>query len=121
MRGKELKVKLEKAKRLTAMLNFRAFGCKIGEDSLKARMKMAEKKSQDEARIIQKKNDKIMKRQALYQELQQKIASENIPVEKLSIQQLKTLCMQKKREDDKFSISKMKRSDLKALWLAWQS
>ena len=55
-KGKEIKMKLEKAKKLTAMLNFKAFGCKIGENSLKARMRMAEKKSQDEARIIQKKS-----------------------------------------------------------------
>ena len=37
------------------MLNFRAFECKIGKDSLKACLQMAEKKSQDEARVIQKK------------------------------------------------------------------
>ena len=43
-KGKEAKIKLERAKKLTAMLNFRSFGCKIGEDSLKARLKMAEKK-----------------------------------------------------------------------------
>ena len=84
-------------------------------------MRMAEKKSQDEAQIIQKKNDKIMKRQAQYEELKQKIVSENIPVDKLSIQQLRILCMQKKRDDDKIAISKMKRSDLTALWIAWQS
>ena len=41
------------------MLNFKVFASKNGEDSLNAWKKMAEKKSQDEARIIQKKNDKI--------------------------------------------------------------
>ena len=54
-KGKEVKELLANHKKLTAMLNFRAFGCKIGEDSLKACLKMTEKKSQDEARIIQKK------------------------------------------------------------------
>jgi len=44
-KGKEAKAKLHKAKKLTAMLNFKTFGCKIGEDSLKARLKMAEKKN----------------------------------------------------------------------------
>ena len=67
------------------MLNFRAFECKIGKDSLKACLQMAEKKSQDEARVIQKKNDKIMKRKLHYDQLQQKIINENIPVEKLSM------------------------------------
>ena len=62
MKGKDVKELLANHRKLTAMLNFRAFGCKIGEDSLKARLKMAEKKSQEEARAIQKKNDKIMKR-----------------------------------------------------------
>ena len=119
--GKEIKMKLEKAKKLTAMLNFKAFGCKIGEDSLKIRLQMAEKKSQDEARVLQKKNDKMMKRKLQYDELQKKIKNENIPVDKLSIQQLKILCMAKKQDEDKISISKLKRSDLIPLWLTWQS
>ena len=102
------------------MLNFKAFGCKIGEDSLKVRLQMAEKKSQDEARIIKKKNDKMMKRKLQYDELQQKIQKENIPVDRLSIQQLKILCMAKKQDNDKISISKLKRSDLISLWLTWQ-
>ena len=42
--GKEAKEKLDKAKKLTTMLNFKSFGCKIGEDSLDARLKMSEKK-----------------------------------------------------------------------------
>ena len=37
------------------MLNFKSFGCKIGEDSLKAHLKMAEKKSQEEARVLKKR------------------------------------------------------------------
>ena len=42
---KKTKAMLDNHRKLTAMLNFRTFGCKIGEDSLKARLKMAEKKS----------------------------------------------------------------------------
>ena len=42
--GKEIREKLEKAKKLTAMLNFKTFGCKIGEDSLRVRLKMKQKK-----------------------------------------------------------------------------
>ena len=53
--------------------------------------------------------------------MQQKIINENIPIEKLSMQQLKILLMQKKRDDDQVCISKMKRSELVPLWLAWQS
>lgn len=41
-------------------------------------------------------------------------------VEKLSIQQLKILCMQKKRDDDKICVSKMKRSELMGTWIAWK-
>ena len=119
--GKKWKEKLEKSKKLSAMLNFKAFGCKIGEDSLKARLAMAEKKENEEARIIQKKNDLIQKRKNQYIELQEKIVNQNIPLEKLSTQQLKVLCMHKKGDDDKVSISKLKRPGLLALWLAWQS
>ena len=120
-KGKETKSKLEKAKKLTAMLNFKSFGCKIGEDSLKARLKMAEKKSQEEARVLQKRNDIKMKRKFEFDKLMIKIQSENIPFEKLSSSQLKTLLMHKKCDDDKISIAKLKRSDLLALWLEWQS
>ena len=119
--GKKWKEKLDKSKKLSAMLNFKAFGCKIGEDSLKARLAMAEKKENEEARIIQKKNDLIQKRRNQYIELQEKIVNQNIPLEKLSSQQLKVLCMNKKRDDDKASILKLKRPGLLALWLAWQS
>ena len=59
--GKEIREKLEKVKKLTAMLNFKTFGCKIGEDSLRVRLKMKQKKNEEEARIIQKKNDLFLK------------------------------------------------------------
>ena len=71
-KGKQMKEKLKKAKKLTAMLNFKAFGCKIGEDSLKARLKMAQKKHEAAERIIQKRNDILHKRKAQYVELVQK-------------------------------------------------
>ena len=76
-KGKEIKNKLEKAKKLTAMLNFKSFGCKIGEDSLQARLKMAEKKSQDEARVLKKRNDIKMKQKLEFDKLQTKIKNEN--------------------------------------------
>ena len=37
-KGKEVKALLDNHRELTAMLNFRAFGCRIGEDSLQARL-----------------------------------------------------------------------------------
>ena len=46
---------------------------------------MVKKKSQDEARILQKKNDKMMKRKLQYDKLQKKIQNNNIPIDKLSI------------------------------------
>ena len=119
-KGKEAKEKLEKAKKLTAMLNFKSFGCKIGEDSLKARLKMAERKSMEEGKIIQKKKDKLMKRRMQFDELQTKMKVENLPLEKLSLAQLRILCMHKKRDTDKVSISKLKQCELLALWLEWR-
>ena len=119
--GKRWKEKLEKSKKLSAMLNFKAFGCKIGEDSLKVRLAMAGKKGHEEARIIQKKNDLLQRRREQYIQLQQKVLNDNIPADKLSLQQLKVLCMHKKRDDDKVAISKLKRPGLLALWLTWQS
>ena len=56
--GKQMyKAKIEKAKKLSAMLNFKAFGCKIREDSLKARSKMAEKNNLEIAKVMHKKKD----------------------------------------------------------------
>ena len=68
--GKKWKEKLEGKKKLSAMLNFKAFGCRIREDSLKARLAMAEKKESEEARVMQKKNDLMIKRQNQYIDLQ---------------------------------------------------
>ncbi len=91
-KGKQMKEKLEKAKKLTAMCNFKTFGYKMGEDSLKARLKMAEKKHKEEERIIQRMtnwpNGKLNTLSCK--------KNENIPVEKLTLQQLKVLCMHKK-------------------------
>ena len=56
-KGNEAKAKIEKAKKLSAMLNFKAFGCKIREDSLKARSKMAEKNNLEIAKVMHKKKD----------------------------------------------------------------
>ena len=62
-----------------------------------------------------------MKRKSKYNKMQIKIQSQNIPLEKLSSSQLKVLLMSKKRDNDKVSIAKLKRADLLALWLEWQS
>ena len=103
------------------MLNFRSFGYKIGEDSLKARLKMVEKKNQEEARVLKKRNDIKMKRKSEYNKIQTKIQSQNISLEKLSSSLLKVLLMHKKRDDNKVSIAKLKRAGLLELWLEWQS
>ena len=82
-KGKKWKEKLDKSKKLSAMLNFKAFVCKIGEDSLEACLVMAERKENEETRIIQKKNDLIQKRKNQYIELQEKSVNQSITVEKL--------------------------------------
>ena len=103
------------------MLNFKSFGCKIGEDSLEACLKMAEKKRMEDAKMILKNNDKIVKRRMQFDDLQTKIKTENLPLEKLSLAQLRILCMYKKRDDDKVSVSKLKCSELLAIWLEWRN
>ena len=59
-KGKEAKQKLESAKKLTAMLNFNAIGCKVGEDSLKIRLGVAPQKRKN---AMKKSNKKEQKRQ----------------------------------------------------------
>ncbi len=44
----------------------------------------------------------------------------NIPLDKLSLSQLRTLCSYKKRKSDKVSISKLKQHELLPLWLSWK-
>ena len=119
-KGKEAKAKIEKAKKLSAMLNFKAFGCKIGEDSLKARLKMAEKKNLEVSKIMQKKNERLIKRKMQFDEVVSKMNTENLPLDKLSLAQFKILCAHKKRDSDKVSVSKLNRQELLALWLEWQ-
>ena len=55
------------------MLNFKSFGCKIGEDSLQARLKMAAKKSHEAAKIMEKRNNLKRKRKLQYDELKKKL------------------------------------------------
>ena len=120
MKGKEAKAKIEKAKKLSAMSNFKAFRCKIGEDSLKAGLEMAKKKNMENIKLIEKKNDRILKRKRQFDEVVNKMKSENLPLDKLSLSQLKILCSHKKRDSDKIYVSKLKRNELVALWLEWQ-
>ena len=96
------------------MLNFKSFGCKIGDYSLKARLKMVERKSHEEALIM-------MKQKTQFDELKNKIVNENLPDDKLLVIELKILLMHKKWDDDKVLILKLKRPGLLALWLEWQS
>ena len=71
------------------MLNFKSFGCKIGDYSLKARLKMVERKSHEEALIM-------MKQKTQFDELKNKIVNENLPDDKLLVIELKILLMHKK-------------------------
>ena len=67
---KEAKTKIEKAKKLSAILNFKAFGYKIWEGPSKAQFKMTEKQFKI-AKHMQKKD-------AIWQTCH-KINSENLP------------------------------------------
>ena len=118
-KGKATKEKLDNAKKLTAMLNFNTIGCRVGEDSLKVRMKIAQKKKEEEDQVQQKKDKIMVQRKRKYDELKTKIDNENLPIEKLSLSQLKTLCSFKKQKGD-ISISKLKRDELLPLWLSWK-
>lgn len=119
-KGKDAKSKLESAKKLTAMLNFNTIGCKVGEDSLKVRMKIAQRKKDEEKQVQQNKDKKNNERKRKFDELRNQIDIKNIPLDKLSLSQLKTLCSYKKRKSDKVSISKLKRHELLPLWLSWK-
>ena len=118
-KGKATKEKLENAKKLTAMLNFNTIGCRVGDDSLKVRLKIVQKKKEEENQVQRKKDKIMMERKRKFDELQAQIESKNLPIEKLSMSQLKTLCSFKKRKGD-ISISKLKRDELLPLWLSWK-
>ena len=92
------------------MLDFNIISCRVGEDSLKVRMKIVQKKKEEEDQVQQKK-DKIMVEQKRKYDLKTKIDHENLPIDKLSLSQLKTLCSFKKRKGN-ISISKLKRDEL---------
>ena len=117
--GKAAQEKLDAAKKLTAMLNFNTIGCRVGDDSLKVRMKIAQKKKDEENQLQQKKDMIMIQRKRKFDELQTQIETKNLPIEKLSMSQLKTLCSYKKRKGD-ISISKLKRDELLPLWLLWK-
>ena len=118
--GKDAQAKLEKAKKLTAMLNFNHISCEVGKDTLELRLKMAEKKRAEEMEVINRKNKRVSDRKGKFDELMAKIINTDLPLEKLSTAQLKTLCAHKKRETDTVSISKLKRNELLSLWISWK-
>ena len=118
-KGKDAKVKLEDAKKLTAMLNFNTIGCRVGDDSLKVRMKIAQKKKEEANHAQQKRDQKMNERKRNFDKVKSQIENNNVPTEKLSLSQLKILCSYKKRKGD-ITISKLKRDELLPLWLSWK-
>ena len=91
-----------------------------GKDALKVWMKIAENKRDEEKQVQQKKDEKNNERKRKFDELQNMIQKKYMPLEKLSLSQLKTLCSFKKRNTDKISISKLKQNELLPLWLSWK-
>ncbi len=55
------------------MLNFNTFGCKVGEDSLKVRMKIAQRKKDEEKQVQQNKDKKNNERKRKFNELKNQI------------------------------------------------
>ena len=70
------------------MLNFNTIGCEVGKDSLEMRMKLAQKKKDEDKQLQQKKHTKWIQQKQKFD----KIIVANIPLEKLSIGQLRVLC-----------------------------
>ena len=62
---------------------------------------MLRKKRENESKVQQKKVNLYVERKRKYDEIQSTINQKNIPVDLLSISQLKTLCAFKKRPEDK--------------------
>ena len=109
-KGKELQVKTDEVRKITAMFNFNMIGCEVGQDSLAIRMRMASKKKEEDDKQQQKKHTKRIQQKEKFD----KIMSMNLPFE------LKVLCSYKKMKSDKVYISKLKRSELLPLWLSWK-
>ena len=119
-KGKETQEKLDKAKKLTAMLNFNHISCEVGKDSLELRLKMAEKKKAEEMEVMNRRNKKVSDRKQKFDAIMSKIESNDLPLEKLSAAQLKILCGHTKRDTDNVCISKLKRNELLSLWISWK-
>ena len=113
--GNELQSKFERVKTVTAMYHFNTLGCVIGKDAL-------QKKKQIDA-IQKAKNLEMRKKEEKeYNERKVKHDSlilQNIPDEKLTMMQLKTLLAFKKRKNDK-GFSHLKKGDLLTLWTEWK-
>ena len=69
-KGKEARQKLENTKERTAMLNFNTIGCKVGEDSLRIRLDMAQKKKECDEKVQQKKDKIINEQKRKYDKIQ---------------------------------------------------
>lgn len=102
--------------KIKSELNFNVIGCEVGKDSLDLRMKLAQKKKDEDNELQKKKHARWIQQKQKFE----KIVNENIPLEKLSIGQLRVLCTFKKLKTDRVYISKLKRSELLPLWLSWK-
>ena len=71
-------------------------------------------------KVKQNKDKKTNERKQKFEEVKKQIDDGNLPLDKLSMSQLKTLCSHKKQKSDKVSISKLKQNELLPLWLSWK-
>ena len=134
-KGDAMKKKSSEIKKLTAMYNFKNIGCRIGKDSLELKQLISkekeereqkkklekERKEAERKRRIEmssfnrskKEKNKFDTRKRKYDE----IISLNIPDDKLSNKQLTDLINFKKSKDDSFNTARMKKAQLKTLWI----
>ena len=134
-KGDAIKKKSSEIKKLTAMYNFKNIGCRIGKDSLELKQLISkekeereqkkklekERKEAERKRRIEmssfnrskKEKNKFDTRKRKYDE----IISLNIPDDKLSNKQLTDLINFKKSKDDSFNTARMKKAQLKTLWI----
>ena len=115
MEGQELKSKFEEVKTVSAMFHFNHLGCQIGMDALQKKREIL--KLQEENLLEQKKKelDQFNKRKVKYD----MIIAKNIPDDKLTITQLKSLLAFKKRKTDT-PFTSLPKNDLLQLWKEWK-
>ena len=95
-----MQAKFEQVKLVTTMFHFNTIGCKIGKDALQKKREMVAMQTAKDLESQKKEEAKYNQRKNKFNE----IMAKNIPDDKLTITQLKTLLAFKKRKDDpKFS------------------